>query len=381
LSDSIGSVVYLTDTVGAEHLQGSGVLISPDEVLTAAHVVWSTAAGLATVIDVTPDYDADGGSKAADDPYGTVSGVVTHYNAVDDSGDVISNADSQDDFALVKLSSDVAAAGTMALGGAYLGPFNSPINNATVTGYPASAGGQQISKTETLLPYSEFNAAPILGGGNYSLLVGQALGAGSSGGPAWVTGPFGPTVVGLVSSADTSGDLFLTEITTSVFDTIETWMAQDAAACFLQGTRIATVRGAVPIEALTLSDIVLAHFAGPSRIRWLGRHTVECSRHPRPETVWPVRVRAHALGPAQPSRDLFLSPDHAVFVAGSLIPVRYLINGASIVREPRATAVYWHVELARHDVLMAENLPAESYLDTGNRGAFEPACLPLKDVA
>ena len=28
------------------------------------------------------------------------------------------------------------------------------------------------------------------------------------------------------------------------------------------------------------------------------------------------------------------------------------------------------MELARHDVLLAEGLPAESYLDTGNRGAF-----------
>jgi hypothetical protein len=29
------------------------------------------------------------------------------------------------------------------------------------------------------------------------------------------------------------------------------------------------------------------------------------------------------------------------------------------------------VELARHDVLLAQGLPAESYLDTGNRGDFE----------
>ena len=31
---------------------------------------------------------------------------------------------------------------------------------------------------------------------------------------------------------------------------------------------------------------------------------------------------------------------------------------------------YFHVELDRHDVLFAEGLAAESYLDTGNRGLF-----------
>src|SRR6185436_15037675 len=31
---------------------------------------------------------------------------------------------------------------------------------------------------------------------------------------------------------------------------------------------------------------------------------------------------------------------------------------------------YFHVELERHDVLLAEGLPCESYLDTGNRAAF-----------
>ena len=31
---------------------------------------------------------------------------------------------------------------------------------------------------------------------------------------------------------------------------------------------------------------------------------------------------------------------------------------------------YFHVELDRHDVILAENLPVESYLDTGARSAF-----------
>lgn len=45
--------------------------------------------------------------------------------------------------------------------------------------------------------------------------------------------------------------------------------------------------------------------------------------------------------------------------------------GATIVQVPLVEVCYWHVELDRHDVLLAEGLPAESYPDTGNRAAFE----------
>lgn len=79
-----------------------------------------------------------------------------------------------------------------------------------------------------------------------------------------------------------------------------------------------------------------------------------------------------------PRRDLLVSPDHAVLHDGMLIPARLLVNGASIVRDTGQRAVtYYHIELETHDILLAENLPAESYLDTGNRGMFANADVPL----
>ena len=38
--------------------------------------------------------------------------------------------------------------------------------------------------------------------------------------------------------------------------------------------------------------------------------------------------------------------------------------------QPRDTVTYWHVELAEHNVLYAEGVPSESYLDTGDRSGF-----------
>lgn len=68
--------------------------------------------------------------------------------------------------------------------------------------------------------------------------------------------------------------------------------------------------------------------------------------------------------------DLFLSPDHAVYVDGVLIPIRRLIDGARVARLRRRHVHYVQIELDRHDIVHAEGLPAESYLDTGDRHSF-----------
>jgi phospholipase/lecithinase/hemolysin len=148
-------------------------------------------------------------------------------------------------------------------------------------------------------------------------------------------------------------------------------LADLAASCFAEGTRIATSRGLVPIEALRVGDRVRTVLAGRQRVIWIGRRAVDCRRHPNPPEVWPVRIRADAYGPGVPERDLYLSPDHAVFAEDALIPVKYLIDGAAIAQVEVDRITYWHVELPRHDAILAEGLAAESYLDTGQRHAFE----------
>jgi hypothetical protein len=148
------------------------------------------------------------------------------------------------------------------------------------------------------------------------------------------------------------------------------FVAAPSIACFASGTRIATSNGPVAVERLAIGDRVRAWFAGEAEIVWIGYRRIDCTRHPNPRAVWPVRVRAGAFGEGRPERDLMLSPDHAVFTDGVLIPVRYLIDGDAVAQVAAPHVEYWHVELARHDVLFAEGLPAESYLAAGNRHAF-----------
>lgn len=143
-------------------------------------------------------------------------------------------------------------------------------------------------------------------------------------------------------------------------------------ACFAAGTRILTADGEVPVEHLTVGTRVVTQQGDLVPVRWIGHRRIACARHPEPDCVIPIRIAADAFGPGAPCRDLLLSPDHAVLLDGALVPVRLLVNHASIAPVPGCQEVwYFHVEFERHDVLFADGLAAESYIDTGNRGMFE----------
>jgi V8-like Glu-specific endopeptidase len=201
------TIAFITDTMGGETWQGSGVLISPDEVLTASHVVYNATSGAATNITVSLGY----GGGVAD--IGTISGAYTHYNTVQDGADTLTNEQSQYDYAVIHLSKPFTGVGTMGLESNFAG------GTANVSGYPAAQGGQLQTSQETLTKQP-----------TYTILNGTSLGPGSSGGPVWVTGTDGePYVTGVVSTAEggVGSQGYFTQISTAAFNQIEAWVAQD----------------------------------------------------------------------------------------------------------------------------------------------------------
>ncbi len=145
-------------------------------------------------------------------------------------------------------------------------------------------------------------------------------------------------------------------------------------ACYVRGTMIRTQAGERAVERLRPGMPVITLIDGvvvPRTVKWVGHRRIDLTRHPRPDVMAPIRVERDAFADDVPRRDLLLSPDHAVFVKGMLICVGQLVNGATIRKERGWTAVdYYHVELDRHAIVLAEGLTVESYLDTGNRGFF-----------
>ncbi len=150
-----------------------------------------------------------------------------------------------------------------------------------------------------------------------------------------------------------------------------------APVCFSSGTNILTQSGDVPVEQLAVGDRVVTTTGEVRPIRWIGHRYLNGHGCVLPHDQQPVRIRAGAFGPGLPARDLRLSPGHPVLVGadadgagGHLVPIMCLINGTSISREPVSSVTYWHVELDAHDILLAEGLSAESYLDWGDRPFF-----------
>jgi len=160
--------------------------------------------------------------------------------------------------------------------------------------------------------------------------------------------------------------------------------------CFAQGTRISTLRGDVAVEALREGDQVMTLIANkPRRVAWIGHRHTAVARHVLPSSVRPVRIKRHAFAQNLPTDDLCLSPQHAILVPDQnavpmLVPVRHLLNGATIVQEDVEHITYYHVELAdnagakTHDVMHVHGIGAESFLDTGNRCAFENQDGPIR---
>src|SRR3984893_13036325 len=143
--------------------------------------------------------------------------------------------------------------------------------------------------------------------------------------------------------------------------------------CFLIGTGILTPRGEVPVEELTIGDLVDT-LNGPLPVKWIGRRTFEkVASSPWHKSVAPMRVARFALHDQYPHRDLYLSPEHSLFVDGVLIPVKYLVNDRSVVcaeMDDREVIEYFHIELETHEVVFAEGAPAETLLVTTGREGF-----------
>lgn len=147
-----------------------------------------------------------------------------------------------------------------------------------------------------------------------------------------------------------------------------------SVVCYASGTMIRTADGDIAVERLRIGDLVVTASGGRRPIRWIGHRAYAARFANTNPDLLPVRIEAGAIAAGVPARDLLVSPRHALLLDGVLIPAAALVNGASVVKVTRVDNLdYWHVELDSHDVLLAENTPAESFVDDEGRGLFHNA--------
>ena len=145
-----------------------------------------------------------------------------------------------------------------------------------------------------------------------------------------------------------------------------------APVCFAAGVLIRIVAGDRAVEDLRVGDLVVTSSGTHRPVRWLGHRMIDCRSNPLKS--WPVRIARDAFGTDMPTRDLYVSPEHSLCVSVAdtevLIPAEKLVNGSTVAFAPTDTVTYWHVELDSHDILLANGLPAESFLEMGANRRF-----------
>lgn len=142
--------------------------------------------------------------------------------------------------------------------------------------------------------------------------------------------------------------------------------------CFAAGTLIKTDMGDIPVENLTVGDLVKTKDHGFQKIEWINSKVFPLTSGKILKTT-PVRIKAHAFGPSQPRTDLLVSQQHRVLVQGAaaellfgepevLVPAKHLVNGNDIEFATDVTSVdYVHFMFNQHQIVTSNGLATESF--------------------
>ncbi|AHK70464.1 Hint domain-containing protein [Gluconobacter oxydans] len=192
----------------------------------------------------------------------------------------------------------------------------------------------------------------------------------TSGGNTLVTVMDGKTSETLTFAGDYAADFFVLGADSAGGLTV----TAEGTPCYCPGTAILTETGERPVETLEIGDRLITRNGAIRPIRWIGRRAYDGRFAAGRSDIMPVRIAAGALGEGLPRRDLVISPLHAMFLDGVLVPVHALVNNRTITQAEQVDVVeYIHIELETHDIIFAEGAASETFIDDGSRGMFHNA--------
>ncbi|CAH0207331.1 Hint domain-containing protein [Roseomonas sp. CECT 9278] len=207
-------------------------------------------------------------------------------------------------------------------------------------------------------------AEPVTGGGS-PVLVYEGTQSYTNG-----TNTYNINGVNLASLPDQNYRFYVQ--TESAGDIDTSGLSDQRYVCFLQGTLIRTPEGERAVEALRIGDLVTTADGRAVPVLFIGTQTIH-ARFASPEASRPIRVAAGALDAGVPSRDLWVSPHHAIVFDEAFCFAQALENGRTIRPLPAPTEVftYYSLELPAHEAILAEGAPVESFCDSVGREHFD----------
>ncbi|QPI85617.1 Hint domain-containing protein [Rhodobacterales bacterium HKCCA1288] len=142
--------------------------------------------------------------------------------------------------------------------------------------------------------------------------------------------------------------------------------------CFCPDTLIDTQDGPRAVQDLTIGTKVWTQDHGYQPLRWIAQRRIPqkvALQHPN---LWPIRIKAGAMGQGLPTRDLMVSPQHRVLLRSRvaqrmfdcdevLLAAKHLTAHAGIDQiRPEAGIEYRHFMFDNHELVASNGLLTES---------------------
>jgi hypothetical protein len=146
----------------------------------------------------------------------------------------------------------------------------------------------------------------------------------------------------------------------------------DAVPCFTIGTLIDTPDGPKAVESFKPGDRVLTMDNGVQEVRWVGQEFCSTRRLEKKPNLYPIRIRAGAMGGGQPAQDLMVSPQHRVLVRSRvaermfgqnevLAAAKHLVALAGIeIAHDLQEVTYVHLLCDQHEIIYSNGAPTET---------------------
>ncbi|CUH89063.1 hypothetical protein PH5382_03008 [Phaeobacter sp. CECT 5382] len=158
-----------------------------------------------------------------------------------------------------------------------------------------------------------------------------------------------------VTDEEGNSDVGSVEVTTEV----------SSPPCFVAGTQIETIKGALAVENLEIGTLVVTRDNGLQPLRWIGRSTRRATGRSAPVVFLANALGDHGRIAVSPNHRILITSELAVLLFGQsevLVKAKHLVNDTTIRVQADGQAVtYVHLLFDQHEIISGNGLESESY--------------------